>query len=75
MQIFSKMTSMFLQEWEKAWDMEFNPCKCQVLHISRSLSLSFSILPAARFRALSAGVHCTLQSGLQDESLQVIISK
>ena len=25
-----------LQEWEKAWDMEFNPSKCQVLHISRS---------------------------------------
>ena len=25
-----------LQEWEKAWDMEFNPFKCQVLHISRS---------------------------------------
>ena len=24
-----------LQEWEKAWDMEFNPSKCQVLHISR----------------------------------------
>ena len=25
-----------LLEWEKAWDMEFNPSKCQVLHISRS---------------------------------------
>ena len=25
-----------LQEWKKAWDMEFNPSKCQVLHISRS---------------------------------------
>ena len=25
-----------LQEWEKVWDMEFNPSKCQVLHISRS---------------------------------------
>lgn len=25
-----------LQDWEKAWDMEFNPSKCQVLHISRS---------------------------------------
>ena len=25
-----------LQEWEKAWDMEFNPSKCQVVHISRS---------------------------------------
>ena len=25
-----------LQEWEKEWDMEVNPTKCQVLHISRS---------------------------------------
>ena len=25
-----------LQEWELAWDMEFNPSKCQVLHITRS---------------------------------------
>ena len=25
-----------LQEWERAWDMEFNPRKCQVLHITRS---------------------------------------
>ena len=25
-----------LQEWERAWDMEFNPSKCQVLHITRS---------------------------------------
>ena len=25
-----------LQEWEKASDMEFNPSKCQVVHISRS---------------------------------------
>ena len=24
-----------LQEWELAWDMEFNPSKCQVLHITR----------------------------------------
>ena len=25
-----------LQEWEQTWDMEFNPGKCQVLHISNS---------------------------------------
>ena len=25
-----------LQEWEKKWDMELNPSKCQVLHITRS---------------------------------------
>ena len=24
-----------LQTWERTWDMEFNPGKCQVLHISR----------------------------------------
>ena len=24
-----------LQEWELAWDMEFNPNKCHVLHITR----------------------------------------
>ena len=24
-----------LQEWELAWNMEFNPSKCQVLHITR----------------------------------------
>ena len=36
MQIFSKMILMFSRSGEKAWDMEFNPSKCQVLHISRS---------------------------------------
>ena len=25
-----------LQEWEKAWDMEFNPSICQVLHSTYS---------------------------------------
>ncbi|MCW4309234.1 MAG: reverse transcriptase domain-containing protein [Candidatus Thiodiazotropha endolucinida] len=25
-----------LQQWEALWDMEFNPGKCQVLHITRS---------------------------------------
>ena len=25
-----------LQEWERTWNMEFNPSKCQVLHISRA---------------------------------------
>ena len=25
-----------LQTWEQTWDMEFNPGKCQVLHISRA---------------------------------------
>ena len=25
-----------LQGWEKEWDMEFNPSKCQVVHIIRS---------------------------------------
>ena len=27
-----------LRCWERTWDMEFNPSKCQVLHISRSRS-------------------------------------
>ena len=25
-----------LEDWQKAWDMEFNQSKCQVLHTSRS---------------------------------------
>ena len=25
-----------LQRWERTWDMEFNPSKFQVLHITRS---------------------------------------
>ena len=25
-----------LQEWERTWDMEFNPGKCQVVHITRA---------------------------------------
>ena len=25
-----------LESWEKAWDMEFNPSKCQVIHITKS---------------------------------------
>ena len=25
-----------LQEWEQTWDMEFNPGKCQELHITMS---------------------------------------
>ena len=25
-----------LQKWENLWDMEFNPSKCQVVHITRS---------------------------------------
>ena len=27
-----------LQEWEIRWDMQFNPSKCQVIHITRSRS-------------------------------------
>ena len=26
----------YLQELERTWDMEFNPSKCQVLHISKA---------------------------------------
>ena len=32
----------YLQEWERTWDMEFNPSKCQVLHISRARQPSHS---------------------------------
>ena len=35
-----------LQEWEREWDMEFNPSKCQVVHITRSrrpINTSFSM--------------------------------
>ena len=28
-----------LQHWERTWDMEFNPGKCQVIHITHSKSL------------------------------------
>ena len=28
-----------LELWEKAWDMSFNPTKCQVLHVTRLKSL------------------------------------
>ena len=28
-----------LEHWEKQWDMEFNPSKCQVIHITRSKKL------------------------------------
>ena len=31
-----------LQEWERTWDMEFNPSKCQVLHISRARQQIYS---------------------------------
>ena len=31
-----------LQEWERTWDMEFNPSKCQVLHIGRTRHLIHS---------------------------------
>ena len=26
-----------LEQWEKMWDMKFNPSKCQVLHITRKV--------------------------------------
>ena len=41
--------------------------------VGSSFSFFLYILPGARFRALSAGVHCTIR--VQDESLQVTISK
>ena len=28
-----------LEVWEKTWEMDFNPSKCQVLHISRSRNM------------------------------------
>ena len=28
-----------LEKWEKSWDMDFNPTKCQLLHITRSKHL------------------------------------
>ena len=31
-----------LQEWERTWDMEFNPSKCQVLHTGRARQLIHS---------------------------------
>ena len=31
-----------LQKWERTWDMEFNPSKCQVLHIDRTRQLIHS---------------------------------
>ena len=34
--IYYKVISITLQESEWTWDMEFNPSKCQVLHISRA---------------------------------------
>ena len=34
--IYYKSDLNYLQEWERTWDMEFNPSKCPVLHISRA---------------------------------------
>ena len=28
-----------LEKWEKSWDLDFNPIKCQLLHITRSKHL------------------------------------
>ena len=25
-----------LEQWEKTWEMHFNPSKCQVMHISKA---------------------------------------
>jgi len=33
-----------LKRWSHKWDMEFNPSKCQVIHITRSIIFLHSIL-------------------------------